>query len=282
MALGPDLDAADAAAAVLEAMEGGHRVVVVLRPVTGPRGRGRRRLLTETGSGVRTTGTLGDPDLDAMADARAREIFDSALAPGRHGDLYYELHGPRSELVIVGAGHIARPLCTLGTLLDFRVTVADDRPDFATPERFPEAARVEVIDFSDPFRTIRLHAASHLVLVTRGHRYDYECLRRVLLADVEPRYLGMIGSRRRVRATLEALVREGVSRDRLARLRAPLGLDLGAQSPAEIAVSVAAELVLLARGGSGRPLRDLERVLERFLPETRTAPEGVGSGGESP
>src|SRR5690606_5537270 len=115
--------------------------------------------------------------LDEEAVRRAREVLDSRAAaridletPGGPLALYLEPHVPPEELIIVGAGHIARPLCQLGAMLGFRVTVLDDRPEFATRERFPDAARVLEADFTDPFRDIPLGASSYLVLVTRGHK----------------------------------------------------------------------------------------------------------------
>lgn len=261
------LSPAEAAAILLREVEAGHPVVAVTWLGAPP----RRRLVILREGGVRETlGSLGDPETDATADAAAREILRGQGREGRMeaGDsaLYLELHQPTPEMVIVGAGHIAQPLSAVGALLGFRVTVADDRPDFATGERFPHAHRLVRVDFGDPFAEIPLGPLSHLVLVTRGHKYDYECLRRILLSDVRPRYVGMIGSRRRVRATFEQLLAEGIPRDRLETVRAPVGLDLGAETPAEIAVAVAGEMVLEWRGGSGAPLRRVERVLERFFP----------------
>jgi xanthine dehydrogenase accessory factor len=225
--------------------------------------------------GARLLGSFQDSAADSAALELAREGLSGSpkVLPGLHtlplgsggeAGVYLELHHPPSELVIVGAGHLAQPLSTLGALLGLRVRVLDDRPEFATRERFPEAHEVRKVDFSDPFASVKLHPWSHVLLVTRGHRYDFECLRKVLQHDPLPGYIGMIGSRRRVRATFDALLREGFSRDLLGRVRAPIGLDIGGETPAEIAVSVAAEIVLLWRGGSGRPLRDAERVLERF------------------
>jgi xanthine dehydrogenase accessory factor len=153
----------------------------------------------------------------------------------------------------------------MGAMLGYRVTVLDDRPDFATRERFPEAERLIRADFSDPFADVTLHERSFLLLVTRGHKYDYECLVRALRADPLPAYIGMIGSRRRVRATYVQLLDEGIDRSLLARIHAPVGLDIGAETPEEIAVSVAAELVMLDRGGTGVPLREVERVADRFF-----------------
>lgn len=228
--------------------------------------------------GDRTRGTLGDTALDAAAAALARETLAGGRVASREvavGDgaitLYAEPHHAPPELVIVGAGHIARPLCRVGALLGFRVTVLDDRPDFATRERFPEAAEVRRADFTEPLRGVAMDARTHLVLVTRGHRYDFEALRDVLARPSLPAYVGMVGSRRRTRAALEQLAREGMDPARIAAVRAPVGLDVRAETPEEIAVAIAAELVLLRRGGTGRPLRDTERVFERWV-ERRDGP----------
>ncbi|MDA0313367.1 MAG: XdhC family protein, partial [Gemmatimonadetes bacterium] len=181
-------------------------------------------------------------------------------------ELYAEIRRPVLELVVVGAGHVAQPLAHIGSLLGFRVTVLDDRPGFATMERFPDADRVVSVDFEDPFVDVPLHARSHILLVTRGHKYDYACLVRALRADPAPAYIGMIGSRRRVRATYVQLLEDGIERAQLDRIYAPVGLDVGAETPEEIAVAVAAELVLVRRGGTGASLKGLERVAERFFP----------------
>lgn len=251
------------------------RPAAVLVALTHPRPDevGSRMLVHDEGR----EGSLGDIEADGAAlDLARRGLSGKAgvetgpvtlpLEEGGEMEAYLELHHPRPELVVVGAGHVARPLCALGSLLGLRVSVLDDRPDFATRERFPEADEVADVDFADPFRDRPFHAWTHLVLVTRGHRYDYECLRKALTAGNEPGFIGMIGSRRRVRATFQALLEEGVPRERLARVRSPIGLDIGAETPEEIAVSVAAELVHHWRGGSGRPLREVASVLERFLP----------------
>jgi len=279
---GPSLAPPRAARAILEAVEGGESVALVV-VVGDPRDRWEGRRIVVTSSRVR--GSLGAPDLDREAAALARAALDDdpeaapegvhtlTAAETRPVRVYLELHHPQPELVVVGAGHIARPLATVGALLGCSVTVLDDRPEFATRERFPEAARVEKVDFTDPFRDLRIHRLTHFVLVTRGHKYDYECLRRILRADPQPAYIGMIGSRRRVRATYAQLLEEGIPRERIAHVRAPVGLDLGAETPAEIAVAVAAEIVLGWRGGTGAPLRDVERVLDRFFGEER---EGAG------
>jgi xanthine dehydrogenase accessory factor len=217
-------------------------------------------------------GSLGDPELDEHVAALAEAVLrgeragarDVAVGGATH-TVYLELYAPPPELVIVGAGHIARPLCRVGAMLGFRVIVLDDRPEFATRERFPEAERLVRADFAEPLRDIALGAGTHLVLVTRGHKYDYEVLRDVLSRPVLPVYIGMIGSRRRTRAALEQLAREGIPREKLLRIHAPIGLDIGAETPEEIAVAIAAEVVRLRRGGTAQSLRERERVVERWI-----------------
>ncbi len=252
-------------AAVLASVDGSSEMV------------GRRIVVRHSDNGTAARiGSFGDEALDqaslslgqrALADLSTRidGLHEFTTTDGAEVVVYLEVHRPHPDLIIVGAGHIARPLCAVGALIGFQVIVVDDRPDFATHKRFPEAQRVVRADFADPFAGIDIHSASHIVLVTRGHKYDYECIRRLLNMDVEPPYIGMIGSRRRVRAAFKQLVKEGLPRDRLERVRAPLGLDIGAETPAEIAVSVTAEIVLLWRGGVGLPLAEKERVLERFF-----------------
>lgn len=283
---------------ILEAQDQGRMVAVVLAAASaGPIVPGSRLLVEQESR----RGTLGHPSADRRAEELARKALEGIVRP-REGDaggvgtdipgeglhllqvpdlgtdpleVYLEIYLPRPELLIVGAGHIARPLCTLGALLDFRVFVLDDRPRYATRERFPEAEEVRKVDFGAPFSQHHLGPWSHVVLVTRGHRYDYECLRHLLRAEPPPSYIGMIGSRRRVRATYVQLQEEGIELHQIRQVRAPVGLDLGAETPEEIAVSVAAELVLHRRGGSARPLSQVERVAERFFrEEPKTEQEG--------
>jgi xanthine dehydrogenase accessory factor len=281
-----DLSPAEAVAHARRALEGSGPPLVAVTVVEAGEGAaaGARMCVWAEGH----AGSVGDAVLDAAVVRAAREALDAGARPGvatveaegRRCAVYLEPHLPPPSLVIVGAGHVARPLCRLGALLGFRVTVLDDRPEFATRERFPEAAEVLRADFSDPFRGVEVGARSWLVLVTRGHKYDFEALRDVLRRPEVPAYVGMIGSRRRTRAALEQLVREGVPEARLRAVHAPVGLDVGAETPEEIAVAVAAELVLVRRGGSGRPLRDVERVVDRWV--LRGAGEERGRRGPLP
>lgn len=276
------LNAPEATELILSAVETGEAVVVlVLMPPSAEAG-GRIVIRRAPDGTLARVGGSGDDILDSALQELARNAMEGAEdahegvhSLGGDGDpevrFFLEVHRPQPELLIVGAGHIAQPLCSVGALMGFRVRVLDDRPEFATRERFPEAEEVVRIDMDDPFGQVPLTPETHVILVTRGHKYDYACLRQLLSRDEEVRYIGMIGSRRRVRAAFTELVDEGFDRARIAKVRAPVGLDLRAETPAEIAVAVAAEIVLLWRGGSAQPLADQERILPRFFEEV----EGV-------
>lgn len=187
-----------------------------------------------------------------------------ALAQGKHTILKYrleggpvhvfvEVHRPPPRLVIVGAGHIAVPLAQIAHINGYRVHVVDDRPSLVTRDRFPTAAGLHVGPLPEVLREVDVDEDTCVVLVTRGHQLDVACLLELL--DKPWAYLGMIGSRRRVRAVFELLQREkGVSADALRRVHAPIGLDIGAETPAEIATAIMAEIILTRRGGTGRPL----------------------------
>jgi len=280
MTLGPT----ESSALLLSTADGGGSGVAVVI-VGGSAGRaGPRLALTRGPDGAqRRHGGLGSAAIDeralavmeeALADPRARNGLRELETVEGSVELYLEVRRAVLELVVVGAGHIAQPMAHLGALLGYRVIVLDDRPAFATRERFPDAERLVRADFSDPFADVPIHDRSHLLLVTRGHKYDYECLIRALQADPSPAYIGMIGSRRRVRATYVRLLDEGIDRELLDLIHAPVGLDIGAETPEEIAVAVAAELVMLDRCGTGASLKDVERVAERFFDQ----PDGDEAG----
>lgn len=263
------VSAVDAAEHGLAAHDGGAPVALVV-VVNAPADADLGRRLVVTADAV--TGSLGSADLDVGAVALARDAL-TTRARGRHRlesrdgewEVYVEVQHSLPELVIVGAGHIARPLCRIGSMIGFRVTVMDDRSEFANERWFPDADRVVVIDYNDPFEQIAVRTDSYIVLVTRGHKYDYDCIQQLLSLESQPAYLGMIGSRRRVRAAFEALVGDGVDPQRLADVHAPIGLDIGAETPEEIALAIAAELVAVRTGGSGGVLSGEEDVLGRVV-----------------
>lgn len=175
----------------------------------------------------------------------------ASLAFEAEGTVYIRSFRPEERLIILGGGHIAQPLCRYGADLGFAVTVADDRPAFSCRSRFPEAGNVICDSFPNALRTLRIGEADYVAVVTRGHRYDADCLRSILSGQF-PRYLGMIGSKQRVAGLFQLLEKEGVSPAALQKIHAPIGLDINALTTVEIAVSIAAELIQCRRQNAGR------------------------------
>ena len=183
----------------------------------------------------------------------------SAIERTVDGARYVRRFVPEDRLILLGGGHIAKPLCHIAAMLDFAVTVVDDRPSFANTERFPEAARVVCDGFAHAIEQLQIRPTDYICVITRGHRWDGECLRQILRGEY-PSYLGMIGSRRRVTGLLGLLREEGFDAEKLSAIHTPIGLKIGAETPAEIAVSICAELISHRRSHSPE---DGEEVLER-------------------
>ena len=166
---------------------------------------------------------------------------------------------PKERLLVLGGGHIALPVCEFAAKCGFEVHIVDDRPEFANRSRFPEAASVVCDSFENGIRCFGVTPFDYVVVITRGHRHDADCL-RVLLPGEAPAYLGMIGSRRRTKGLLSMLEEEGFDPERLGKICTPIGLDIGAITPAEIAVSILSEVIAYKRkpehGAPGRCCAD--------------------------
>jgi xanthine dehydrogenase accessory factor len=217
----------------------------------------QRLIVVEDGS---STGTLGDAALDAAARQHAVALMRrgrSATVELGEGDsarlAFVEVHGPPSMLVVIGAGNIAVPLVSLAKHLGLRTLVIDGRTRFATRERFPDADQIIVGIPSEIVASLPLASNSFVVLVAHDYKYDIPVLREILHSDAG--YIGMLGSRRRGQAILDFLARDGESADALARVHVPVGLNIGAESPAEIALSILAEAVATRAGRPGTPMR---------------------------
>ena len=242
--------------------------VLTIVEVSGstPRGVGAKMLVRADGSSV---GTIGGGALEAAALSDAREALrsgasrlveysvrgDAPEALGTCGGdvrLFIEALPPRSTLFIVGAGHVAQPLAEFGHILGFRTVVVDDRAEFASRDRFPHADELVVTPFESLLDRVTVTPQSYVVIVTRGHHHDRVVLHHALPTPAA--YIGMIGSQSKVRQLFEQLLAEGASRELLARVYAPVGLCTGGQTPAEIALSIMAEIVLVQHGGTGEPL----------------------------
>jgi len=223
-----------------------------------------------------TVGTIGGGEFEQIAldDAKAAmvagvsRVVEYSLQGqgeaelgvcGGKAKVYIEVLQPRPTLLILGAGHVAQPLAEFGYLLGFRTVVVDDRPDFASPARFPHADELVVVHFDDLVQKATITPDTFVVIVTRNHEFDAVALREVLSVPV--RYVGMIGSRNKVRTVFERLLREGQPRERLGQVRAPIGLNIGGQTPAEIALSIIAEIVMVQHNGSSESLSQLENAL---------------------
>jgi xanthine/CO dehydrogenase XdhC/CoxF family maturation factor len=217
-----------------------------------------RILSPADGSMATTVFRLGDPlprVRDEQVTARiasavgdlAREgadvnLIEIADADGNQLKLVVELVRNKLHVVIFGGGHVGQAVALMSAIVGYRVTVVDDREEFASRKRLADPT-IELLvgDYASASGRLELSSNSAVVIVTRGHQYDEVCLRSVIRS--EARYVGMIGSRRRVLAVLDRLNREGFSREELSRLHAPIGLKIGARSPQEIAVSIIAEII---------------------------------------
>jgi len=204
---------------------------------------------------------VSDAGVEAMSAFPRVEVqtlyvsADGAVSDRRHraveGDAQIMLQQFESpaRLIVVGGGHIGLALAQIGELLGFRLTVLDDREEFANRERFPMAEEIITAELGPALDAIALDGSCHVVLVSRGHRQDEEALRHSVGRGAA--FVGMIGSRRRTATVLAHLFEEGFERADLEAVSTPIGLDIGAETPEEIALSILAEIVMRRRGGSG-------------------------------
>lgn len=153
---------------------------------------------------------------------------------------------PDPQVYVFGGGHVAQALVPVLAGLDFSVTVLEERPQFAAPGLFPGAVQVILCDFLDLDKSVTITPQDYVVVMTRGHQGDYEILTQILRK--RPYYMGCIGSRRKAALTRERLLSDGFSTETVEKLHSPIGLDIAAETPAEIAISIAAELILCRRG----------------------------------
>ncbi len=222
----------------------------------------------KTGLSRRLTEVVPVTDAHGRSFARVTAVRDGDTLTVREPVL------PQERLIVLGGGHIALPVCAFGAGCGFTVCVVDDRPDFANRARFPEAAEVICDSFENGIRRLKITPFDYVVVITRGHRHDADCL-RALLPGEEPAYLGMIGSRRRTRGLLEMLKEEGFDEGRLQKICTPIGLNIGAVTPGEIAVSILSEVIAYKRlPEHGDPSRfcndsDVELSTLRYLAENQ-------------
>ena len=204
---------------------------------------------------VRPDGSMEGDSWPEAFSAALRALALEALTAGQCGSAevepgalaFFDIISPAPSLLICGAGHIALPLARFAGEAGFSVTVLDDRPDFASQARFP-GCTVIAEGFTPALRGLPFGPSSYAVVITRGHEHDTECLEEIL--PKQTAYTGLIGSRRRVAFVLETLAGKGIPRGRLEEVFTPIGLPIGSESPEEIALSIAAELVCVRRRGA--------------------------------
>jgi xanthine dehydrogenase accessory factor len=241
--------------------DGAAGVVATVVSVDGstPRSAGAKMVVYPDG---RTLGTIGGGAIEADVIDRAKLLVDSREASllsfdlesdagmtcGGRMDVFLEPIAGAPVVTVIGGGHVGQAVAGVAKRAGFRVTVVDDRPEVVSAERFPSADRRLVGGVELLGRDLSIDESSFVVVVTRGHRFDKEWVRAV--ADLDPVYIGMIGSAEKVRATFSELGGEGMAGSVLERIHAPIGLDIGAETPDEIAVSVVAEIIAVRRGVS--------------------------------
>jgi xanthine dehydrogenase accessory factor len=171
--------------------------------------------------------------------------YDNGLICGGQLEVFIEPIEPQPHAYIFGAGHISKSLCQVAGMLGFATTVVDDRDTFANRERFPDAGAVMAAPYEEVFPRLEVNTSSYVIIVTRGHRDDMRVLKWAVTTPA--RYIAMIGSKRKVLGVVRELEKEGLPAENFARVSAPMGLDVGALTPEEIAVSVAAEMIAVRR-----------------------------------
>jgi xanthine dehydrogenase accessory factor len=251
----------EALTAALERGEDAALVTIVSAQGSTPQRVGAKMLVFPDGH---TVGTIGGGCYENDAFWKAKEAIqsrkpqlikydltddfaqESGLICGGSMQVYIEPLESTPRLYVIGAGHVGYHLANLAHTIGFRLHVLDDREKFASRDRFPDAAEVIVDTIPEWLRTADIPSNAYVVIVTRGHTHDLDALRALATRDL--RYLGLIGSKAKVKRIYDALLAEGMSPELLRRVHAPVGLDIGAVSPEEIAVSILAELIAVRRG----------------------------------
>ena len=222
-------------------------------------------LVREDGS---MAGTIGGGCVEAEVWNAAREViatgkprnmqfslgqdaaYDNGLICGGQLQVFVECITPQPSAIVFGGGHISKSLCKVLDLAGFRTSVVDNRETYANRERFPEAADIHAEEYEDVFPKLFVNDSTYVVIVTRGHRDDMRVLRWAV--STSARYIAMIGSRRKTIAVIKELEKEGIPNSDFERIYAPMGFEIGAVSPEEIAISVAAEMIAMRRDPDGK------------------------------
>lgn len=256
----------------LAEVEKGHISVVLCTVISSqgstPREAGSKMLIYPDGN---TLGTIGGGEMEArvleqasqaLIDGRVRMLNYRFVDPdngdpgvcGGEMEVFLEPIKPLPEIVVIGVGHVGKAIVHLAKWLGFRVTVSDDRAEMCTPEAIPEADQFYPVPIEELVEQLSVGADTYIVLTTRSLPIDVAGLPKLLESPAA--YVGVIGSRRRWATAREELLEVGISKERLDWVCSPIGLELNAETPEEIAVSVIAEIIMVMRGGDGKRMRD--------------------------
>ena len=250
---------------VIAAYEGGAPVAVASL-MNAPDGSelvvGAKLLIRENGS---TAGSLGDEKLDANAMNEARRLMamgkNDYITAESGAEFFIEAYTTPPTLVLAGGGHVSKAISNIGSTLGFRIFVIDDREEFANPERFPEAEQTVVSDYGSAFEKLPIGTNSFIVIATRGHRYDASATASAMRTPTS--YVGLLGSKRKTILIFEELFAQGFTMDEVKSVRSPIGLNISARTPAEIALSIMSEIVGFRLGGDGGTLKLDQRLIEK-------------------
>ena len=241
--------------------------IVVRAHGSVPRHEGSKMLIFSDGS---TEGTIGGGEMESLVireaqasilDGKPRYLHYNFRDPdqgdpgvcGGEVDVYVEPLQPKPKLLVFGMGHIGKAVAYLGSWIGFNVIVADDRAEFATLEAAPGADRAIHCELTDLAREVDIDPQTYIILATRGVPVDVDGLPSIVETDAG--YVGVIGSRRRWETSVKELRERGVSEDLIGKVNSPMGLEINAETPEEIAISIIAEIVMKRRGGSGESMR---------------------------
>jgi xanthine dehydrogenase accessory factor len=261
--------------AIVRARESGKKIAlatIIARKGSTPRKDPAKMLIYEDGTQLGTVGggcTEAEICQAALAAIRIErpqllkfdltedDVEESGLICGGTMEVYVEPILPQPCLFIFGAGHVGQCVADAAKPLGFRIAVVDDRVRYASRERFPGAEDIYVESWEKVFDLLPVKDSSYILIATRGHKFDFQCLRYAL--QTPAKYIGLLGSRRKTAIFFEKLTTEGVPAEQLARVFAPVGLEIGSETPEEIAVSIAAELIAVRKNLQVRTIREAMR-----------------------
>lgn len=225
---------------------------------------GSKLLIRQNGT---TDGSLGSSNLDQEAISKGKSVMlhgRNEFVQSKDGPEYFiEGYTTPPQLILCGAGHVSKAISNQAKSLGFRIYVSDDRDEFANPKRFPEADIVLTGKPEVVLKEFPVNANSFIIIATRGHRFDNVAL--YAAAHTPALYVGLLGSKRKTILIYEDLLKSGISKDRIKEIRSPIGLDINARTPEEIAISILAEVLMFRLGGTGLPMKLEEDHINRIL-----------------